>query len=266
MQIQCVVFDMAGTTVNEDNLVYKTLQAAINHYNVPVDLDHVLLHGAGKEKFQAIKDIISKSPYALDEMVQLEAFNYFLAQLDIAYKNFKVTPMPGAEQVFIALKEKVRAELGDSVVTIALKVEQILTLCHDIQKRLKGKVDLAHVQSQGDIKQQLNELIFKGFVSRHGAARLDDILRYLQAMQKRLEKLPVDPQRDRLLMHEYQKAFDSYNNLLGKFAGSKVLPEPVQAIYWMLQELKVSLHAQQLGTPFPVSVKRVLHAVNEAKV
>lgn len=105
MQIQCVVFDMAGTTVNEDNLVYKTLQAALNHYNVPVDLNHVLLYGAGKEKFQAIKDIISNSPYALDEMVQLEAFNYFLAQLDIAYADFDVSPMPGAEQVFAALKQ-----------------------------------------------------------------------------------------------------------------------------------------------------------------
>lgn len=105
MQIQCVVFDMAGTTVNEDNLVYKTLQAALNHYDVPVDLDHVLLHGAGKEKFQAIKDIISNSPYTLDEIAQQEAFNYFLAQLDIAYKNFKVTPMPGAEHVFTALKQ-----------------------------------------------------------------------------------------------------------------------------------------------------------------
>ncbi|MBU2070311.1 MAG: ATP-dependent RNA helicase HrpA [Gammaproteobacteria bacterium] len=173
--------------------------------------------------------------------------------------------LPQNETDFAALREKVRAELGDTVLAIALKVEQILTLCHDIQKRLKGKVDLAHVQSQGDIKQQLNELIFKGFVSGHGAARLDNILRYLQAMQKRLEKLPVDPQRDRLLMHEYQKAFDAYNNLLGKFAGSKVLPEQVQAIYWMLQELKVSLHAQQLGTPYPISVKRVLHAVQEIK-
>ena len=105
MQIQCVVFDMAGTTVNEDNLVYKTLQAALNHFNVPVDLNHVLLYGAGKEKFQAIKDIISNSPYTLDETGQLEAFNYFLAQLDIAYLNFDVTPMPGAEQVFAALKQ-----------------------------------------------------------------------------------------------------------------------------------------------------------------
>ena len=105
MQIQCVVFDMAGTTVNEDNIVYKTLQAALNHFNVTVDLNHVLLHGAGKEKFQAIKDIISNSPYTLDETGQLEAFNYFLAQLDIAYLNFDVTPMPGAEQVFAALKQ-----------------------------------------------------------------------------------------------------------------------------------------------------------------
>jgi phosphonatase-like hydrolase len=105
MQIKCVVFDMAGTTVNEDNLVYKTLQAALNHFNVPVDLNHVLLHGAGKEKFQAIKDIISNSPYELEETEQLEVFKYFLAQLDIAYTNFDVTPMPGAEQVFAALKQ-----------------------------------------------------------------------------------------------------------------------------------------------------------------
>lgn len=134
------------------------------------------------------------------------------------------------------------------------------------KKRLKGKVDLAHIQAQNDVKQQLTELIFKGFVSAHGAARLDDILRYLQAMQKRLEKLPVDPQRDRLLMHEYEKAADAYHNLLGKFAGSAILPETVSAIYWMLQELKVSLHAQQLGTPYPISVKRVLHAVQESKM
>ena len=105
MQIQCVVFDMAGTTVNEDNIVYKTLQAAINHFNIPVDLNHVLSHGAGKEKFQAIKDIISNSPYELDEKLQVEAFNYFLVELDIAYTNFDVTPMPGAEHVFAALKQ-----------------------------------------------------------------------------------------------------------------------------------------------------------------
>jgi len=65
-------------------------------------------------------------------------------------------------------------------------------------------------------------------------------------------------------MHEYQKAEQAYQNLLGKYAG-QAIPEPVSQIRWMLEELKVSQHAQQLGTPYPISVKRILHAVQELK-
>ncbi|WNO60842.1 ATP-dependent RNA helicase HrpA [Rheinheimera sp. MMS21-TC3] len=178
----------------------------------------------------------------------------------------KQTALPSSESEFAVLRETVRAELGDTVLAIALQVEQILSLCHAIQKKLKGRVDLAHVQSQGDIKQQLNELIFKGFVSAHGAAKLNDLIRYLQAMEKRLEKLPIDPNRDRLLMHEYAKAEQAYQSLLGQYADKPMLPDEVKAIYWMLQELKVSQHAQQLGTAYPISVKRILLAVQEIKV
>ncbi|MFC4656498.1 ATP-dependent RNA helicase HrpA [Rheinheimera marina] len=173
-------------------------------------------------------------------------------------------PWPEDEAQFLALKEKVRADLGDAVVKIALKVEQILTLSHDIQKKLKGKVDLKHVQGQGEIKQQLDALVFKGFVSSHGAERLDHVHRYLQALQKRQEKLPIDPHRDRLMSLEFAKADEAYKNLLGKYAG-RVVPEPVLELRWMLEELKVSLFAQTLGTPYPVSVKRILLAVNELK-
>jgi ATP-dependent helicase HrpA len=173
-------------------------------------------------------------------------------------------PWPETEADFTAVKEKIRAELGETVLRIALKVEQILTLGHEIQKKLKGKVELKHVQGQGEIKQHLDSLLFKGFVSTHGAARLDAILRYLQALQKRQEKLPVDPNRDRLMSHEYQKAEEAYQSLLGKYAG-RAVPEPVLAIRWMLEELKVSLYAQTLGTPYPVSVKRILLAVSELK-
>lgn len=165
---------------------------------------------------------------------------------------------------FLRLRDIVRAEIGDTVLQIALKVEQILTIGHDISKKLRGRLDLALAYANADIKQQLDMLLFKGFVSAHGAAKLDDIKRYLQALQKRLEKLPVDPQRDRLMMHEYQKAEEAYKNLLGKFAG-KPLPDEVTAIRWMLEELKVSLFAQQLGTPYPISSKRVLLAVQELK-
>ena len=57
--IRMVVFDMAGTTVNEDNVVYKTLQTAINEKGFSFTLDEVLQEGAGKEKLQAIKSILN---------------------------------------------------------------------------------------------------------------------------------------------------------------------------------------------------------------
>jgi beta-phosphoglucomutase-like phosphatase (HAD superfamily) len=61
--IELLVFDMAGTVVNEDNVVYKTLQKAINKYGYELDLNFVLEHGAGKEKHQAIKDILLQADY-----------------------------------------------------------------------------------------------------------------------------------------------------------------------------------------------------------
>ncbi len=173
-------------------------------------------------------------------------------------------PWPETTEDYQRLREHVRAELGDTVVAIALKVEQILTLGHDISKKLRGRLDLALAYANADIKAQLDSLLFKGFVAKHGANKLDDIKRYLAALQKRLEKLPADPARDRLQMLEFQKAQDAYTQLLGKFSG-KLLPPEVEAIRWMLEELKVSLHAQQLGTPYPISSKRIIQAVQEFK-
>ena len=59
--VQLIVFDMAGTVVNEDNVVYKTLQKVINQKGFELTLDFILEHGAGKEKHQAIKDIFVTS-------------------------------------------------------------------------------------------------------------------------------------------------------------------------------------------------------------
>ena len=174
-------------------------------------------------------------------------------------------PFPATAEDFAAVKEQVRAELNEQVLQIALLVEQILSLGHQIQKRLKGKVELAHVQAQGEVKQHLDSLLFKGFVSAHGAQRLPDLLRYLKAMEKRLEKLPIDPHRDRLMMHDYQRAEQAYQALLAQYKTAAVVPAGVQAIRWMIEELKVSLFAQTLGTAYPVSVKRILNAIAEFK-
>ncbi|MDX1360957.1 MAG: DUF3418 domain-containing protein, partial [Pseudoalteromonas tetraodonis] len=164
---------------------------------------------------------------------------------------------------FEAVKEHIRGELGDTVVAIATQVEQVLSIAHALHKKMKGRVDLTMITAHGDIKSQLESLIFKGFVSQHGADKLGDLIRYLKAIQKRLEKLPVDPNRDRLCVLELEKVAQEYKKLTNKTPKGMPLPDDVEAIFWMQQELRVSLFAQTLGTPYPISAKRVLNAIKE---
>jgi len=164
---------------------------------------------------------------------------------------------------FETVKVHIRGELGDTVVAIATQVEQVLSIAHALHKKMKGRVDLTMITAHGDIKSQLESLIFKGFVSQHGADKLGDLIRYLKAIQKRLEKLPVDPNRDRLCVLELEKVAQEYKKLTNKTPKGMPLPDDVEAIFWMQQELRVSLFAQTLGTPYPISTKRVLNAIKE---
>ncbi|MGK0514776.1 MAG: ATP-dependent helicase HrpA, partial [Gammaproteobacteria bacterium] len=167
------------------------------------------------------------------------------------------------EKAFETVKEQIRGELGDAVVSIATQVEQVLSIAHALHKKMKGRVDLTMITAHGDIKSQLESLIFKGFVSAHGADKIADLIRYLKAIQKRLEKLPVDPNRDRLCVLELDKVAQEYKKVVNKTPKGLPIPQEVTAIFWMQQELRVSLFAQTLGTPYPISAKRVLNAIKE---
>ncbi len=162
---------------------------------------------------------------------------------------------------FEALKEFIRAELGDTVVGIAQQVETILTTAFNINKKLKGKVDFTMAFALSDIKAQLEGLIFKGFATECGWKRLPDILRYLKAIERRMEKLPIDPNRDRLHMLKIEAVYNDYKELLNKVPKGVAVPEQITEIRWMLEELRVSYFAQQLGTPYPVSDKRIKNAI-----
>lgn len=164
---------------------------------------------------------------------------------------------------FEGVKEQIRGELGDTVVAIATQVEQVLSIAHTLHKKMKGRVDLTMITAHGDIKSQLESLIFKGFVSEHGASKLNDLIRYLKAIQRRLEKLPVDPNRDRLCVLELDKVAAAYQIQMKKVPSGMPCPHELKEIAWMQQELRVSLFAQTLGTPYPISAKRVLNAIKE---
>ncbi|EJL6354453.1 ATP-dependent RNA helicase HrpA [Vibrio cholerae] len=164
-------------------------------------------------------------------------------------------------QAFEALKEHVRAELGDTVVEIAKQVETILTTAYNINKRLKGKVDFTVAFALSDVKAQIEGLIFSGFATECGWKRLPDILRYMRAIERRMEKLPVDPNKDRLHMLKIESVANKYKELLNKIPKGMAIPDNVREIRWMLEELRVSYFAQQLGTPYPVSDKRIINAI-----
>ena len=163
-------------------------------------------------------------------------------------------------------KEVIRGELNEAVVKIAAQVEQILTAAHGIRKLFKGKMTLELAFAHSDIQAQLERLIHKGFVTATGAARLPDLLRYLKGIERRMEKIPVDANRDRMYMLKVQHVEQAYQQLVGKLGKGQAMPEEVRNVRWMIEELRISYFAQVLGTPYPVSDKRVLQAIEAIKI
>lgn len=104
--IRLVVFDMAGTTVDEDNVVYKTLRLAINENGYDFSLDQVLDQGAGKEKLQAIKSILKTYAKVEDDKISDLIYQKFIIYLSQAYKDLKVLPQPNTVDLFRVLKQK----------------------------------------------------------------------------------------------------------------------------------------------------------------
>ncbi|WP_316632348.1 phosphonatase-like hydrolase [uncultured Flavobacterium sp.] len=103
-EIEMVVFDMAGTTINEQNIVYKSLHKSINKFGIDVSLELVLSLGAGKEKYQAIKDILKYINITDTEKTD-QIFEYFIEILDQEYLTAKVLPVEGIENVIENLKK-----------------------------------------------------------------------------------------------------------------------------------------------------------------
>ncbi|MCU8004669.1 ATP-dependent RNA helicase HrpA [Shewanella sp. SM96] len=164
---------------------------------------------------------------------------------------------------FEQAKDWVRQELNPTAEQIALKVEQILTLYQSIKKRLKGKISLDIAFAMSDIQSQLDKLVFKGFVESCGWNRLADVARYLKAIEIRVEKLPVDPTRDRLHMQSINKVQEALIAQLAKVPRSMPTPPALIEARWMIEEYRVSCFAQVLGTAYPISEKRILNHIQQ---
>ncbi|WKL49233.1 phosphonatase-like hydrolase [Flavobacterium pectinovorum] len=106
-EMQLVVFDMAGTTVDEGNLVYKTVQKVINDEGYNVSLHDVLHYGAGKEKYQAIYDVLKEcTDSASVDVTAQRAFSNFKPALETAYADLEIKTFEGTEALFKDLRNK----------------------------------------------------------------------------------------------------------------------------------------------------------------
>jgi ATP-dependent helicase HrpA len=113
-----------------------------------------------------------------------------------------------------------------------------------------------------DLRRQMGGLLHRGFVVAAGRRRLPDVVRYLRAMQLRLEKLPANAARDALATDTVAAVTAEYEQLRRAVPPTGAPEDPVTRVRWMLEELRVSLFAQQLGTPRPVSEQRVYKAID----
>ncbi|MEE3923599.1 ATP-dependent RNA helicase HrpA [Pseudomonas viridiflava] len=157
----------------------------------------------------------------------------------------------------LSLAERKRADWTEHAERLAKLTLEILKLWHGLQKRFKGKIDLAQAVAPNDIKAQLGKLVYPGFVRETPAQWLKEMPRYLKAIEMRLEKLPGQVQKDRVWSIELAGLWAQYQARADKHR-QEGKRDPELAVYrWWMEEYRVSLFAQQLGTKMPVSDKRL---------
>ncbi|MGK5676925.1 ATP-dependent RNA helicase HrpA [Micromonospora sp. URMC 106] len=166
---------------------------------------------------------------------------------------------------FAALREKVRAELVDTVVEVMDRVRRVLAAAYAVEQRLGKTQNLAVVAALADIRAQLTGLVHAGFVTETGYARLPDLLRYLTAVERRLDRLPGNPQRDKQQQDRIAVVQKEYQDMLAALPPSRRQSTAVRQIRWMIEELRVNVFAQALGTPYPVSEQRIYRAMDDAE-
>ena len=162
-------------------------------------------------------------------------------------------PWPVNREQFLERKEDARGRLNLIAQQIASLLATIVQEASPLTKKLGA--NRAYAAACSDVEQQLARLFPRRFVEQTPAAQLAHYPRYLKAIASRLDKLKNDPARDQVLMAELGPLQTAYARAV---AARRGVPDArLEEFRWLLEELRVSLFAQELRTPMPVSVKRL---------
>ncbi len=139
---------------------------------------------------------------------------------------------------------------------------RILTLQREIDRAIRAQNSMTLLSALGDVKAQVAGLLHPGFLSRTGTVRLAHLPRYLQGALERVRGLDDNPGRDRQRQTEYERAAALYTDAGGTIPLDAEAPATLHTARWLLEEYRVSLFAQQLGTAQPVSIQRITKALS----
>ncbi|QEV99498.1 ATP-dependent RNA helicase HrpA [Microbacterium caowuchunii] len=158
---------------------------------------------------------------------------------------------------FERLRDAFSAAVTDELFRATSLTARILIALREVDRSMKKQNSLTLLGALGDVRAQLAGLVFPGFVSRTGLARLAHYPRYLQAAKERLDALADQPGKDRARMTEFERVAAAYAEAGGTIPTGPDDPETLVHARWLLEELRVSLFAQRLGTAEPVSPQRI---------
>ncbi len=219
---------------------------------VPSPATYVLEHLTSAEKLA-----LAASPYpnakALIEDARLAVADAVLARAAEAGVR--------TAAAFDSVRDAFSAVVVDDTFAAVALAARVLTAAREVERAFKGQNSLTLLAALGDVRGQLSGLVFPGFVSAIGLARLAHVPRYLAAALDRVRGLADNPGRDRQRQTEYERSALAYTEAGGTIPASSDAPAGVVQARWLLEELRVSLFAQRLGTAEPVSAQRILRAL-----
>jgi ATP-dependent helicase HrpA len=172
----------------------------------------------------------------------------------------EVAPPVRSEADFDALLARARPAVEAGVRELLVEVLRVLDGWRTADRLLSGRAEMALLPALADMKGQLGRLVHPGFVSEAGPAQLRRFPTYLRALALRREALDQGAaavNRDRMLMDRVAELQEAYLHQVAALPEGRPPGERLRRVRWMLEELRVSLWAQQLGTAHSVSAERV---------
>ena len=162
---------------------------------------------------------------------------------------------------FESARDRVSAGLLDAMFAAVGQVSAVLRATRDAEKAISAASSLQLMAPLADAREQLANLVYRGFVSATGIRQLRRLPIYLQGITHRVAKLQENPGRDRVWLTEIEDATALYTKAGGSLPLAPAAAPNIRRARWLLEELRISLFAQHLGTAEPVSVQRITKAL-----